>query len=167
MAGILPDNTAGGVIVRNTAGTATNPPNVQNAYIPPATFLSDCQLTALPSDCTAKLEPKQLNAIVSELLCFAVRLDPDGPWTCANTCNVSAAFAAWYAGTGPGSLGAAIAGVGGGLTGSVAASPGVATHAAISTQHFGGQAEYLGTPTRWISFTVAGVPGTVTIPSYT
>lgn len=97
MAGILPEGTAGGLVIRDAAGAPINPPGVQNAYTPAPAFVSDCELTALPSDCTARIEPKQINAIVSELLAFAECLDPDGPWDCGSVTNLCSAFTAWIA----------------------------------------------------------------------
>lgn len=43
------------------------------------------------------MTPAQVNAIVSELLCLAATLDPDGNWDCDDLCNLSAAFTAWAA----------------------------------------------------------------------
>jgi hypothetical protein len=93
---IFPDTaSAGGLEYRDAAGNPTNPPNVQNAYPPLPAFLSTCLLTALPSDCTARIEPRQVNAIVSELLSFAECLDPNGTWDCNSLKNLCAAFTAW------------------------------------------------------------------------
>lgn len=98
MHGILPDPvTAGGLVYRDAAGNPTNPPNVQNAYSPAPAFLSTCELTALPADCTARIESKQINAIVSELLSFAECLDSNGPWDCTSLRNLCAAFNVWMA----------------------------------------------------------------------
>lgn len=97
MTSIFPNVNAGGVVIRNPAGAPTNPPNVQNAYVPPADYAIGCPPTALPSDCFSKIEPAQINAIVSEMLCFARTLDPNGPWDCTSLCNLSAAFTAWVA----------------------------------------------------------------------
>jgi hypothetical protein len=96
MAGILPDDvSAGGVVIRDAEGDPTNPANVQNAYSPLPSFLTSCLLTALPSDCTARIEPRQMNALVSELIRFAECLDPDGPWNCDSTDNLCNAFTTW------------------------------------------------------------------------
>jgi len=98
MPGILPELTTGGAVVyRDAAGNPTNPPEVHNAYPPAPAFLSTCELTALPSNCDARIEAKQINAIVSELLSFAECLDPDGQWDCAKLNNLCTAFAAWAA----------------------------------------------------------------------
>jgi hypothetical protein len=96
MPGILPEiETAGGLVYRDAAGNPTNPLNVQSAYSPSPAFLSSCLLTALPTDCTARIEAKQVNAIVSEFLSFAECLDPNGPWDCNSLRNLCAAFNVW------------------------------------------------------------------------
>lgn len=95
MTGILPDSVSGGLIIRDAAGNCTPQPNVINAYCPPAGFVTTCEITALPSDCTARITPAQINAIVSELMSFAYCLDPNGPWNCAATNNLCAAFTQW------------------------------------------------------------------------
>jgi hypothetical protein len=93
MPGILPDTeSAGGVVYRDLAGNPTNPPDVQNAYSPAPAFVANCELTALPADCDARIEPRQLNAIVSELLALAECFDPDGPWDCNSVNNLCAAW---------------------------------------------------------------------------
>lgn len=94
---IFPVDSAGGVIIRDELGNPTNPPNVPNAYVPPSGFVMTCEPTALPADCTARITAAQINAIVSELLSFAVCLDPDGPWDCAALDNLCKAFTAWVA----------------------------------------------------------------------
>lgn len=215
MTAILPDAVNGGVIVRDANGAATNPPNVSNAYIPPSAFITTCQLTALPNDCTARITPAQINALVSELLCLAATLSATGVWNCASTCNLSSMFQAWVAlhmradgttiqgaGTqadpykiipqgavaaicadGPAAdalaacvrsadAGNGIAiGTDGGLfaasiTGAPVVAPATQDNPATPTDHFGTNAEYLGTPVRWVSFTLPGVAGTITVPSY-
>lgn len=95
MPGIFPDVIAGGVVTRDAAGVATNPIGVQNAYVPPSTFGMTCLPTALPTDCTGKFSPAQLNALVSELVCFASTINPSGNWNCASTCNLATNFLAW------------------------------------------------------------------------
>ncbi len=97
MPGILPELLAGGLEYRDAAGNPTNPAGVERAYSPAPAFLSNCNLTALPSDCTARIEPKQINAIVSELIAFAECLDPNGPWDCASVRNLCTAFSTWAA----------------------------------------------------------------------
>ena len=52
-------------------------------------------LTALPTNCDARIEPEQINAIVSELLSFAECLDPDGPWDCTKLSNLCKSFREW------------------------------------------------------------------------
>lgn len=96
MASVFPDTTsAGGIVYRDEAGAPTHPENVANAYPPAADFSSTCLLTALPSDCSARIEPRQLNAIVSELLSFAECLDPDGAWNCNSLQNICTSFTQW------------------------------------------------------------------------
>lgn len=97
MPSIFPDTSIGGVVVRNAAGVCLNPPGVSNAYCPPASFISTCEITALPTDCTARISPDQINAISSELLAFAQCLDPSGPWDCGSVQNLCAAFNTWWA----------------------------------------------------------------------
>lgn len=95
---IFPDEVAsGGVIYRDEDGFPTNPPNVENIYSPPPSYEMTCAATALPNDCTARVDPKQINAIVSELVAFAECLDPDGPWDCNSLQNLCAAFNAYKA----------------------------------------------------------------------
>lgn len=95
MPGILPETIAGGIVIRDADGNPTNPANVHNAHTPNPTFITSCELTALPSDCTARIEPRQINAIVSELISFAECLNSDGPWNCNSINNLCAAFAVW------------------------------------------------------------------------
>jgi len=96
MPGILPEiETANAVVYRDAAGNPTNPANVHNAYPPLPPFLSSCLLTALPSGCDARIDVKQINAIVSELLSFAECLNPNGTWDCNSLKNLCAAFTAW------------------------------------------------------------------------
>lgn len=95
MAGIFPDPANGGRVVRDIDGNCLSPVGVSNAYCPPATFESTCDITALPGDCSARISAAQVNAIVSELLCLAVSMNPNGTWNCAGTCNLSSAFNAW------------------------------------------------------------------------
>ena len=54
-------------------------------------------LTALPSNCDARIEPRQINAIVSELISFAECIDPTGTWDCNSLKNLCAAFTEWAA----------------------------------------------------------------------
>jgi len=96
MASIFPDVAAGGVTVRDGAGVCQNPANVSYAYCPPATFNVTCIPTALPNDCTARIVGAQINAIASEILSFAVCLDPEGSWNCASVTNLCSAFTNWF-----------------------------------------------------------------------
>lgn len=95
MAGILPDPASGGVVTRDENGTCVAPANVQNGPCPPAEFTSTCNLTGLPSDCTARITPAQINAITSELVNFAACLNPDGVWDCTSLSNLCTNFTAW------------------------------------------------------------------------
>jgi hypothetical protein len=92
---IFPETAAGGLALRDGSGNPTNPPGVERAHVPAPWYVSNCPITALPSDCTARIEPRQFNAIVSELLSFAECLDPDGPWNCASLRNICDAFTVW------------------------------------------------------------------------
>lgn len=93
--GVLPEDSAGAVIVRDAAGNPTYPADVEKAFIPQPAFISTCELTALPSTCDARIEPRQINAIISELISFAECLDPNGPWDCAALNNICVAFTEW------------------------------------------------------------------------
>lgn len=95
MSGIFPTLPAGAVVIRDLDGICLDPPGVANAYCPPAEFTTSCQITALPEDCTARILPGQINALVSELLCLAVTMDPEGNWDCSSVCNVALAFTNW------------------------------------------------------------------------
>jgi len=98
MPGILPEiDTAGGVVYRDASGNPLLPPEVYNAYSPSAAFLSNCLLTALPENCDGRIEARQINAIVSEMLALAECFDPDGPWDCTKLTNLCTAFNAWVA----------------------------------------------------------------------
>ena len=93
---IFPDIvTAGGVVIRDVNGIPVAQPEVKNAYAPPATFVATCDMTALPNNCDARIDPQQINAIVSELVALAECFDPDGPWNCGSLTNLCAAFQAW------------------------------------------------------------------------
>lgn len=86
MPGIIPNQ---GVTYRTAAGDCINQPSVSNAYCPGPNFDMTCPLTALPNDCTARLDPAQINALVSELLAFAEALCPDGNWNCGSVSNLA------------------------------------------------------------------------------
>lgn len=102
MPGAIPNASSGAIIIRDSEGNCLNPPNIINAYCPPPEFTTTCELRALPDDCTGRIMPSQINGIVSELLCLAVALTPEGEWDCAIPCNLSNAFASWVADTLPG-----------------------------------------------------------------
>lgn len=95
MPGILPEVAAGAIVIRDAGGVCLNPPDVMNAYCPPATFVTTCPITAVPSTCEGRIEPRQINAIVSELMALAQCMDPDGPWDCSSLTNLCSAFTAW------------------------------------------------------------------------
>ncbi len=97
MPGIFPEHLAGGLDIRDSAGNALWPSGVERAYAPAPAFVSDCQFTALPSDCTARWEPRQANAIVSELVSLAECWSPGGVWTCSSLHNMCNAFNTWWA----------------------------------------------------------------------
>lgn len=97
MTGILPLITAGGVVTRDAAGAATNPPGVQNAYVPGVDFNFTCEPTALPSTCDARIFPSQINAIMSELISLGECFDSDGTWDCASLTNLCSLFNQWVA----------------------------------------------------------------------
>jgi len=92
---VFPEVHAGGLEVRDAAGNPVYPPGVEQAYSPLPPFTSTCPITALPSDCTARIEPRQINAIVSELISFAECLNATGPWDCNSLQNLCTAFTAW------------------------------------------------------------------------
>lgn len=93
---IFPDTeSAGGLEIRDIAGVPIPQPEVNNAYVPPPEYIANCAISALPSNCEARIEPRQINAIVSELLSLAECWDPDGVWDCNSLQNLCAAFTAW------------------------------------------------------------------------
>jgi len=95
---VFPDpDSAAGVVFRDENGNPLSPPDVHNAYSPAPEFLITCPPTALPSNCDARIEPRQINAIVSELLSLAECFDADGPWDCNSLQNLCAAFTVWAA----------------------------------------------------------------------
>lgn len=97
MPGIFPETVSGGIIYRSTAGACNVPAQVSNAYCPDVAFTTNCDLTALPNDCTARIAPAQVNAIVSELLGLAECMDPTGLWDCTALTNLCTAFKVWEA----------------------------------------------------------------------
>jgi len=105
MTSIFPTAAAGGLAVRNnTTGAALNPPAVENDYSPKPPYVMNCTYYGLPSDCTARIEPRQINAIVSELVALAECMDPNGPWDCALLTNLCRSFTAFRASVTPASL---------------------------------------------------------------
>jgi hypothetical protein len=97
MSSIFPDTAAGGLPIRNPDGSTIDNPNVVNEYVPKPAYVSTCTLTALPSTCDARIEPKQINAIVSEMLALAECWDANGPWDCTKLTNLCIAFNTWKA----------------------------------------------------------------------
>lgn len=95
MASIFPDGGNGGVAVRDSSGVPIPVSGVPNAYIPPAAFTTSCDLNYLRDDCFSRISPAQMNAVTSELVCFANYLNPEGGWDCSSTCNLQTNFAAW------------------------------------------------------------------------
>lgn len=93
--GIFPEDVAGGLVIRDAAGAPVVQPEVHNAYRPAPSFYSTCLLTALPTNCDARIEARQVNAIVSELVSFAECLNPSGTWNCDSLKNLCASFSAW------------------------------------------------------------------------
>jgi hypothetical protein len=77
-------------------------PSVENATRPDAPFAITCDYLALPTDCSARIMPDQINAIVSELLNLAGCFNPDGTWDCGATDNLCANFTAYRTDTGAG-----------------------------------------------------------------
>lgn len=92
MASIFPEANNGGTIVRDGDGQPIPVTNVPNSYVPPASFGTSCDLTYLYNDCFSRISPAQINAMQSEMLCFATWLDPEGSWDCDSLCNISTAM---------------------------------------------------------------------------
>ena len=95
MTGILPDIGNGALAVRSQNGVCLNPANVQSSYCPPPEFTSSQEITALPSDCNARISAAQINALASELLCFMVAINPTGSYNAGSVCNLAEAFVTW------------------------------------------------------------------------
>jgi hypothetical protein len=94
---ILPDiETGGASIYRDANGNPTFPDEVQNAYSPPPSYITTCELTALPADCNGRIEAKQVNAIISEMLHLAECWDANGPFDCSIMANLCVAFNTWW-----------------------------------------------------------------------
>lgn len=98
MTSIFPDASANGVVIRDIDGNPVVASNVENAYVPDPAFEMTCEVRALPTDCFSVIQPSQVNAIVSEMLCLAQTFSPTGVWDCASLCNLSEAFNTWVAG---------------------------------------------------------------------
>lgn len=101
MAGLFPDLSNGGIVYRDLSGNPTGAAGLSFAYPPAAQFTATCALTALPNNCSARLTPEQINALVSELVCLGEAFVPDGEWRCAVTCNLSRLFQEWVENTIP------------------------------------------------------------------
>lgn len=97
MSGIFPRHGAGGQPVRDSDGNPIEQELVENAYIPPAEFDVSCSVNYLPSDCTARFEPRHANALQSEILAIGVRFDPAGWWDCTSPSNLPRLFNNWLA----------------------------------------------------------------------
>jgi hypothetical protein len=96
MPGIVPDVSAGGLPVSSAT--------VTNAVVPAAPFTVSCTALGLPNTCDGRILPKQINAIVSEMMALAACFTPAGSWACSNLNNMCTAFTSWATGTGPGTL---------------------------------------------------------------
>lgn len=95
---VFPDPvTGGGVVYRDSSGNPIPAPDVQNAYSPAPAYIINCPPTALPGNCEARVEPKQVNSIVSEMLALAECFDADGPWDCTTLNNLCRSFNVWAA----------------------------------------------------------------------
>lgn len=97
---IIPSEASGGVVVRDSGGVCYSPAGIANAYCPPADFSSSCEIRYLPSNCSARITPAQINAFQSEILCLAQTFNPDGNWNCGSLCNLSTTFTQWAASAG-------------------------------------------------------------------
>lgn len=105
MTSMLPRNRSGvptgALTVRDSEGVRSVPSTVNpdTVYTPPPEFtFSGGNETALPSDCWGRVDPEQVNAIVSELLALMVGLTPSGTFDCNSVTNLADAFAAWVTG---------------------------------------------------------------------
>lgn len=94
---IFPDiATTGSKVFRHPDGSCLLPlDDIHNTQCPPSSYKSTCDLTALPSTCDARIEPRQVNAIVAELLSLAACMNPVGSWNCDSLNNLCGAFQAW------------------------------------------------------------------------
>lgn len=96
MTGIIPVTGAGGV--------AYNSASVENTHLPDAPFTISCPYLGLPSNCTARILPKQINAITSELLNLGACFDPDGTWDCNSVTNLCTLFTQYRTDPNPGTV---------------------------------------------------------------
>jgi hypothetical protein len=96
MTGIVPNSASGGLPANNA--------NVFGAEFPAAPFSVTCTNLGLPSDCTARITPEQINSIVSELLNLAACMSPNGVWACGSLDNLCSAFNSYRTGTGTNTL---------------------------------------------------------------
>lgn len=94
MPGIIPLSMAGAVTYTSS--------RVENATALLYNFTTSCDYLALPSDCTARILPSQINAFMSELLNFAATLVPSGEWDCDSLDNLGRLFDHYRTNTGVG-----------------------------------------------------------------
>jgi hypothetical protein len=100
MPSIFPDANVGGVTVLDALGNPTGAPGLVNDYIPPSTFHLSCALTFYGTNCTTTFfDPTIVNALASEMLAFAVALNPAGAWDCGSLSNLAGLFRAWQSST--------------------------------------------------------------------
>lgn len=91
MAGIFPETGNGGVVYRTADGECLDT-TAENTYCPGPDFIANCDMTALSSNCNARLTPAQINAIVSELVALAEAMDPGMTWDCEAVNNLATAL---------------------------------------------------------------------------
>jgi len=92
MSSIFPDTSAGGLIViDHDTGMPVAQPDVENSNFA-AGFTASCDVTALPSNCNARVEPAQINAIVAELVNLYYSMAPAREWDCNEQDNIAEAF---------------------------------------------------------------------------
>jgi len=87
MPGIIPDALTGGISWEDLS--------VEYASRPPEPFNIQCAYLALPTDCSARIMPGQINAMVSEMLNLAGCFNPDGSWDCEATNNLCTNWTAY------------------------------------------------------------------------
>lgn len=96
MPGIIPKASAGAINANNSS--------VESSATLPETFAMDCMYLGLPSDCSARILPSQINALVSEMLNLAACFDPNGTWACGEVDNMCTAWHKYISETGPNTL---------------------------------------------------------------